>query len=159
MYPETLEELIKCQGVGEGKARKYGKPFLELITRYVEENDIFRPDDFVVRSMPNKSSDKIFIIQSIDRRMDLEDIATARDKDMNEILTAMENIVEFGTKLNLNYYIENNIDKEVVDEIYDYFKNEAESDSLEDAITALGGDYEEMEIRLVRMKFLSEVAN
>ena len=100
--------------------------------------------------MPNKSSDKIFIIQSIDRRMDLEDIATARDKDMNEILTAMENIVEFGTKLNLNYYIENNIDKEVVDEIYDYFK---------DAITALGGDYEEMEIRLVRMKFLSEVAN
>ena len=147
------------QGVGEGKARKYGKPFLELITRYVEENDIFRPDDFVVRSMPNKSSDKIFIIQSIDRRMDLEDIATARDKDMNEILTAMENIVEFGTKLNLNYYIENNIDKEVVDEIYDYFKNEAESDSLEDAITALGGDYEEMEIRLVRMKFLSEVAN
>ena len=109
--------------------------------------------------MPNKSSDKIFIIQSIDRRMDLEDIATARDKDMNEILTAMENIVEFGTKLNLNYYIENNIDKEVVDEIYDYFKNEAESDSLEDAITALGGDYEEMEIRLVRMKFLSEVAN
>lgn len=159
MYPETFEELIKCQGVGEGKARKYGKPFLELITRYVEENDIFRPDDFVVRSMPNKSSDKIFIIQSIDRRMDLEDIATARDKDMNEILTAMENIVEFGTKLNLNYYIENNIDKEVVDEIYDYFKNEAESDSLEDAITALGGDYEEMEIRLVRMKFLSEVAN
>ena len=109
--------------------------------------------------MPSKSSDKIFIIQSIDRRMDLEDIATARDKDMNEILTAMENIVEFGTKLNLNYYIENNIDKEVVDEIYDYFKNEAESDSLEDAITALGGDYEEMEIRLVRMKFLSEVAN
>ena len=91
--------------------------------------------------------------------MDLEDIATARDKDMNEIFTAMENIVEFGTKLNLNYYIENNIDKEVVDEIYDYFKNEAESDSLEDAITALGGDYEEMEIRLVRMKFLSEVAN
>ena len=150
---------IRDRGVGEGKARKYGKPFLELITRYVEENDIFRPDDFVVRSMPNKSSDKIFIIQSIDRRMDLEDIATARDKDMNEILTAMENIVEFGTKLNLNYYIENNIDKEVVDEIYDYFKNEAESDSLEDAITALGGDYEEMEIRLVRMKFLSEVAN
>lgn len=159
MYPETLDELIKCQSVGEGKARKYGKPFIELITRYVEENEISRPDDFVVRSMPNKSSDKIFIITSIDRRMDLEDIADARNMDMNELLSAMEDIVEFGTRLNLDYYIDQNIDADVVDEIYEYFKDEAESGSLEDAIQALGGDYEEMEIRLVRLKFMSEVAN
>ena len=159
MYPETLAELIKCQSVGEGKARKYGKPFIELITRYVEENEISRPDDFVVRSMPNKSSDKIFIITSIDRRMDLEDIADARNMDMNELLSAMEDIVEFGTRLNLDYYIDQNIDADVVDEIYEYFKDEAESGSLEDAIQALGGDYEEMEIRLVRLKFMSEVAN
>lgn len=159
MYPETLDELIKCQGVGEGKAKKYGKPFLELITKYVEDNDISRPDDFLVRSMPNKSSDKIFIIQSVDRRMALEDIAEARNLEMSDLLSTMEGIVESGTKLNLDYYIENNLDADVADELYEWFRTEAESDSLEDAIDALAGDYEEMEIRLLRMKFLSEVAN
>lgn len=159
MYPETFDELIKCQGVGEGKAKKYGKPFLELITRYVEDNEISRPDDFLVRSMPNKSSDKIFIIQSVDRRMALEDIAEARNMEMSDMLSAMEGIVESGTKLNLDYYIDNNLDADVADELYEWFRTEAESDSLEDAIDALAGDYEEMEIRLVRMKFLSEVAN
>lgn len=159
MYPETFDELIKCQGVGEGKAKKYGKPFLELITRYVEDNEISRPDDFLVRSMPNKSSDKIFIIQSVDRRMALEDIAEARNMEMSDLLSAMEGIVESGTKLNLDYYIDNNLDADVADELYKWFRTEAESDSLEDAIDALAGDYEEMEIRLVRMKFLSEVAN
>lgn len=159
MYPETFDELIKCQGVGEGKAKKYGKPFLELITRYVEDNEISRPDDFLVRSMPNKSSDKIFIIQSVDRRMALEDIAEARNMEMSDLLSAMEGIVESGTKLNLDYYIDNNLDADVADELYEWFRIEAESDSLEDAIDALAGDYEEMEIRLVRMKFLSEVAN
>lgn len=159
MYPETFDELIKCQGVGEGKAKKYGKPFLELITRYVEDNEISRPDDFLVRSMPNKSSDKIFIIQSVDRRMALEDIAEARNMEMSDLLSAMEGIVESGTKLNLDYYIDNNLDADVADELYGWFRTEAESDSLEDAIDALAGDYEEMEIRLVRMKFLSEVAN
>ncbi len=159
MYPETFDELIKCQGVGEGKAKKYGKPFLELITRYVEDNEISRPDDFLVRSMPNKSSDKIFIIQSVDRRMALEDIAEARNMEMSDLLSAMEGIVESGTKLNLDYYIDNNLDADVADELYEWFRTEAESDSLEDAINALAGDYEEMEIRLVRMKFLSEVAN
>ncbi len=159
MYPETFDELIKCQGVGEGKAKKYGKPFLELITRYVEDNEISRPDDFLVRSMPNKSSDKIFIIQSVDRRMALEDIAEARNMEMPDLLSAMEGIVESGTKLNLDYYIDNNLDADVADELYEWFRTEAESDSLEDAIDALAGDYEEMEIRLVRMKFLSEVAN
>lgn len=159
MYPETFDELIKCQGVGEGKAKKYGKPFLDLITRYVEDNEISRPDDFLVRSMPNKSSDKIFIIQSVDRRMALEDIAEARNMEMSDLLSAMEGIVESGTKLNLDYYIDNNLDADVADELYEWFRTEAESDSLEDAIDALAGDYEEMEIRLVRMKFLSEVAN
>lgn len=159
MYPETFDELIKCQGVGEGKAKKYGKPFLELITRYVEDNEISRPDDFLVRSMPNKSSDKIFIIQSVDRRMALEDIAEARNMEMSDLLSAMEGIVESGTKLNLDYYIDNNLDADVADELCEWFRTEAESDSLEDAIDALAGDYEEMEIRLVRMKFLSEVAN
>lgn len=159
MYPETFDELIKCQGVGEGKAKKYGKPFLELITRYVEDNEISRTDDFLVRSMPNKSSDKIFIIQSVDRRMALEDIAEARNMEMSDLLSAMEGIVESGTKLNLDYYIDNNLDADVADELYEWFRTEAESDSLEDAIDALSGDYEEMEIRLVRMKFLSEVAN
>ena len=159
MYPETFDELIKCQGVGEGKAKKYGKPFLDLITRYVEDNEISRPDDFLVRSMPNKSSDKIFIIQSVDRRMALEDIAEARNMEMSDLLSAMEGIVESGTKLNLDYYIDNNLDADVADELYEWFRTEAESDSLDDAIDALAGDYEEMEIRLVRMKFLSEVAN
>ncbi len=159
MYPKTFDELVKCQGVGEGKAKKYGKPFLELVSRYVEDNDISRPDDFVVKSMPNKSSDKIFIIQSIDRRMDLEDIADARNMDMNELLTAMENIVEAGTRLNLNYYIDANMDQDVSDAIFEWFRNEAESDSLSDAIAALEPDFEESEIRIVRMKFLSDVAN
>ena len=159
MYPETVDELKTCQSVGEGKARKYGKPFLELISRYVEENEVIRPDDFLVKSMPNKSSEKIFIIQSIDRRMDLEDIASARGMDTDELLDAIENIVESGTRLDLNYYIDQNIDPEVVDEIYDYFRNEAETDSLESALTELQGEYEELEIRLVRIKFISEVAN
>lgn len=159
MYPETVKDLIQCQGVGEGKANKYGKPFLELIGRYVEENEISRPDDFVVKSMPDKSSGKYFIIRSLDRRMDLDDIAEAAGLEMDELLTVMESIVDFGTKINLNYYIEQNFDSEVVEEIYDYFKHDAESDSLERALSDLGGDYEEMEIRLVRLKFLSEMAN
>ena len=159
MYPVTVDELKTCQGVGEGKARKYGKPFIDLISKYVEENEIIRPDDFLVKSMPNKSSEKIFIIQSIDRRMDLEDIASARGMDTDELLTAIENIVDSGTRLDLNYYIEQNIDADVVEEIYDYFRNEAETDSLETALSELQGDYEELEIRLVRIKFISEVAN
>ena len=159
MYPVTVDELKTCQGVGEGKARKYGKPFIDLIARYVEENDIIRPDDFLVKSMPNKSSEKIFIIQSIDRRMDLEDIASARGMEMDELLTSIENIVDSGTRLDLNYYIDQNIDSDVVNEIYGYFRDEAETDSLEDALNELQGDYEELEIRLVRIKFISEVAN
>ena len=109
--------------------------------------------------MPNKSSEKIFIIQSIDRRMDLEDIASARGMEMDELLTSIENMVDSGTRLDLNYYIDQNIDSDVVNEIYGYFRDEAETDSLEDALNELQGDYEELEIRLVRIKFISEVAN
>ena len=159
MYPLTADELKNCQGVGEGKARKYGQEFMDLIRKYVEENDIARPDDFVVKSIASKSQSKVAIIQCIDRRMDLEDIASSRGLDMDELMGEIEDIVEFGTRLNLDYYIKANLDEEVVGEIYDYFRNEAQSDSLEEAIRGLGPDYEEMEIRLVRLKFLSEVAN
>lgn len=159
LYPITYEELHNCQGVGEGKARKYGKEFLDLIRRYVDENDITRPEDFVVKSAPTKSADKIFIIQSIDRRMSLEDIAEAKGLELDDLVGEIEGIVSFGTKLDLNYYISQAIDDDVVDDIYAYFKNEATSDSVEEAVKVLGSDYEEMEIRLVRIKFLCEIAS
>ena len=160
VYPLTLKELSeKCQGVGEGKAHKFGKPFIDLIAKYVEENEIERPDDFVVRSVAPKSGNKVYIIQSIDRKMDLEDIAAARGLDMRELLTEIEAIVATGTRININYYIEEELDPDVVEEIFAWFKQEATSDSLPDAIAALEDEYEELEIRLVRIKFLCEVAN
>ena len=159
MYPVTIDDLKNCQGVGEGKARKFGKEFVELIARYVEENDISRPDDFVMKSIVNKSVNKVFIIQNIDRKLPLEDIADARGMDMEELLSEIEAIVYSGTKLNLNYYIEQTLDEDVVEEIYEYFHDEAESDSLAAAMEDLGNDYDEMEVRLVRLKFLCEVAN
>ena len=159
LYPLTLEELKKCQGVGEGKAQKFGKPFIELIGKYVEENEIERPDDFVVKSVGSESNYKVYIIQSIDRKMDLEDIASAKGLDMDGLLTEIERIVSTGLKVNLNYYIEQELDPEVVSEIYTWFKEEAASDSLPDALAALQPDYEELEIRLVRIKFLCEVVN
>ena len=159
MYPITLEELKNCQGVGEGKARKFGKEFIELIAKYVEENEIERPDDFVMKSMVNKSVNKVYIIQNIDRKIPLDDIADSKGMDMEELLDEIEAIVASGMKLNLNYYIEQTIDDDVVDEIFDYFRNEAESDSLEAAMEDLRNDYDEPEVRLVRLKFLCEVAN
>ena len=160
VYPLTLKELSeKCQGVGEGKARKFGQPFIDLIAKYVEENEIERPDDFVVRSVPSKSGNKVYIIQSIDRKMDLEDIARAKDLDMDQLLTEIEAIVATGTKVNLSYYIADTLDPEVVQEIYDWFKEEATSDSLAEAREVLSADYEDEEIRLVRIKFLCEIAN
>ena len=159
LYPITYDELKNCQGVGEGKARKFGAEFIALIKKYVEENDITRPDDFVVKSAPNRSANKIFIIQSIDRRMDLEDIASAKGLDLEELVSEIEGIVSTGTKLNLDYYIEEHYDEEDVEDIYDYFRSEAESDSVEDAISALGGDFEELEIRLIRIKFLCDIAS
>ena len=158
LYPVTFEELKNCQGVGEGKARKFGEEFIKLIKKYVEENEIERPDDFVVKSTPNKSAAKVAIIQSIDRRMDLEDIAEAREMDMDELLSEIEAIVSSGTKLNLDYYIENNLDDDIVEEIYRYFKEDATSDDVQAAMDALGPDYYENEVRLVRLKFLCEIA-
>ena len=159
LYPITFNELHGCQGVGEGKARKYGKEFIELIKAYVEENDITRPAEFVVKSAPTRSADKIFIIQSVDRKLSLEDIADARGMEMEKLIDDLEGIVSTGTKLDLNYYIRQVIDDDIVEEIFDYFKNEASSDSLEEARAALEPDYDEMEIRLVRLKFLCEVAS
>jgi len=160
VYPLTLKELSeKCQGVGEGKAQKFGQPFVDLIARYVEENEIERPDDFIVRSVAPKSGNKVYIIQSIDRKLDLEDIARAKGLDMDALLTEIEGIVATGTRVNLNYYIEENLDPEVVQELYDWFRDEAASDSLQEAREALSADYEDLEIRLVRIKFLCEVAN
>lgn len=157
-YPISFDELKNCQGVGEGKAKKFGEEFIKLIRKYVEENDIIRPDDFILKSPPNKSANKVFIIQSIDRRMSLEDIADAKGLEMEELLGEIEAIVSSGMKLNLDYYIEENLDEEIVEEIYDYFRNEATSDDVQQAMDALGPDYYENEIRLVRLKFLCENA-
>ena len=160
VYPLTLKELSeKCQGVGEGKAKKFGQPFVDLIAKYVEENEIDRPDDFVVKSVASKSGNKVYIIQSIDRKLSLDDIAASKGLTMDELLTEIEGIVATGTKVNLNYYIEEELDPEVVNEIYDWFKEEASSDSLQEARDALSEDYEDLEIRLVRIKFLCEVVN
>ena len=159
MYPITVDELKNCQGVGEGKAKKFGKEFLELIAKYVEENEIERPDDFVMKSAVTKSVNKVYIIQSVDRKFPLEDIADAKGLEMSELLSEIETIVYSGTKLNIDYYLEQTIDDDVIEDIYAYFHDEAESDSLEDAMAELGSDYDEEEVRLVRIKFLSEVAN
>ena len=159
MYPMTYDELKNCQGVGEGKARKFGKEFIKLISSYVEENEIIRPDDFVMKTVAGKSVNKVFIIQSVDRKMPLEDIANSKGMTMEELLDEIETIVFSGTKLNLDYYIEQTLDEDIVDEIYDYFHEEAESDSLATAMEDLGSDFDEFEVRLVRIKFLCEVAN
>ena len=158
-YPVTMEELQNITGVGAGKARKFGKPFIDLIKRYVEEKEIIRPQDMVVKSVVNKSGNKVFIIQSIDRQMDFEDIARARDMDFDELLTEIEAIVHSGTKLNISYYINQAIDEDKAEDIFLYFKEDAQSDSLEEAMQELGGDYTEEEIRLVRIQFMSEMGN
>ncbi len=159
LYPVTLEELVHCQGVGEGKARKYGKGFVELIEKYVEENEIIRPQDMVVKSVINKSLNKVYIIQSIDRKMDFEDIAEAKGLSMDELIEEIEVIVNSGTKLDIDYYLEQTIDDDKLEDIFDYFRYEAQSESLSEAVKELGSDYSEEEVRLVRIKFLVEVAN
>lgn len=159
MYPTTIDELKNCQGVGEGKARKFGGEFIKLIARYVEENDILRPDDFIVKSAVNKSANKVYIIQCVDRKLSLDDIADAKGMDMNQLISEIEVIVYSGTKLNIDYYIEELLDDDEIEEIYEYFKEEAESDSIESAMEYFDGDYDEEHIRLVRIKFLCEVAN
>ena len=158
-YPITIEEMQNISGVGVGKARKFGEEFIRLIRTYVEEKEIVRPQDMIVKSVGNKSCNKIFIIQAIDRKMDFEDIARAKDLDFDELLTEIEGIVNSGTKLDISYYIEQVIDEDKSNDIYLYFKEDAQSDSLDEAIEELGGDYTEEEIRLVRIKFMCEQGN
>jgi ATP-dependent DNA helicase RecQ len=158
-YPINLEELQKIQGVGLGKARRYGKEFVELIKKYVEENDIERPEDFVVRSVPNKSKMKVFIIQSIDRKLSFDDIANSKGVEVKDVIAEVEAIVNSGTKLNIDYYVDEVLDEEHQEEVFDYFK-EAENDSIEKALEVLGEDeYSEDDIRLMRIKFLSDLGN
>ena len=159
IYPITLDELRNCQGVGEGKAKKFGKEFVKLIAKYVEENEIIRPDDFVVKTTASKSDKKVKIISQIDRRLPFEDIALSLDLSMDELMDEVETIVSSGTKLNLNYYINQKVDMDVIEELMDYFRYDAASDSVEDALNELGNDYSDQEIRLVRLKFLCEVAS
>ena len=158
-YPVTIEELQNITGVGAGKAKKFGEEFVRLIKAYVEEKEIIRPQDMVVKSVGNKSGSKIFIIQSIDRKMDFEDIARAKDLEFDELLTEIEGIVNSGTKLDISYYISQFMDDDKAEDIYLYFKEDAESDSLDAAIEELGADYTEEEIRLVRIKFMCEQGN
>jgi ATP-dependent DNA helicase RecQ len=158
-YPIKEEELLQITGVGAGKAKKYGKPFLDFIKQYVEENEIIRPNDMVVKSVVNKSGLKVYIIQSIDRKISIEDIAVAKGITIDELLNEMESIVSSGTKIDINYYINEFTDLDHQEEIYEYFKT-AESDSVKDALIHLGeNEYSEEEIRLMRIKFISELGN
>jgi ATP-dependent DNA helicase RecQ len=158
-YPITIDELQNISGVGAGKAQRYGQEFVEIIQKYVEEKEIIRPLDMVVKSVVNKSGIKVYIIQSIDMKRPLEDIAEAKGLEMGELISEVEAIVNSGTRINLDYYVNNTIDEERQHDIYAYFREEAESDSLADAIKELGNEFEEDEIRLMRIKFLSEMGN
>lgn len=158
VYPVTIEELQNIQGVGAGKARRYGKDFVELIKKHCEENEIERPEELRVRTVAKKSMLKVKIIQSIDRKVALDDIANAQGIDFDELLDEVEAIVYSGTKLNIDYFLEEVMDEDHVDDIYDYFM-ESDTDNLDDAMEELGDDYSEDEVRLVRIKFLSEMAN
>jgi len=158
-YPITMDELKNIVGVGTGKAQKYGQPFIDLIKKYVEENEIERPQDLVIKSVVNKSSLKVYIIQSIDRRIPLDDICKAKGIDFNELLDELESIVYSGTKINIGYAVSQIVEEEKLEEIFDYFKT-AETDDLETAIKELDApDITEEEIRLVRLKFISELGN
>ena len=158
MYPVTLQELQNIQGVGAGKAKRYGQPFCDVIKAHCEENEIERPEEMRVRTVAKKSMLKVKIIQSIDRQVALDDIANAQGLDFDELLTEVEAIVYSGTRLNIDYFLEEVMDDDHVDDIYDYFR-ESETDNLDAAQDELGPDYSEDEIRLVRIKFLSEMAN
>ena len=157
-YPVTLEELQNIPGVGSGKAKRYGTEFVALIKKYVEENEIERPEDMRVRTVANKSKLKVYIVQSIDRKVALDDIASSKGLEFSELLDEIESIVYSGTRINIDYFILDAIDEDRVDDIYQYFK-ESTTDGMKEAIDELGSDYTEDEIRLVRIKFLSEMAN
>ena len=157
-YPITMDELATIPGVGQGKAKRYGAEFLKVIKTHVEENEIERPEDLRVRSVANKSKLKISIIQAIDRKIALDELAESKGLEFDELLDQIETIVYSGTKININYFVDEVIDEDKQYDIYDYFK-ESESDDLESAIEELGNECTEEEIRLVRIKFLSELAN
>ena len=157
-YPITVDEIAKVYGVGEGKAKKYGKEFAEFIAKYVEDNDIVRTQDMVLKTVANKSSHKVFIIQNTDKKIDLEDIAKAKHLSMDDLLSEMESIVYQGTKLNIDYYIEENFDEDMVDDFMDFMK-ESESDSMKVLLAEFGDDLTDEEVRMLRIKFISDVAN
>ena len=157
-YPITIDELAKVHGVGEGKAKKYGKDFVALIAKYVEENDVMRPDDLIVKSTGVNSGLKLYIIQNTDRKLPLEDIARSKGLEMNELIKEMEAIVFSGTKLNIDYAVDDLLDEDQQEEIHDYFM-EAETDKIQDALDEFDGDYDDEELRLMRIKFTSEIAN
>jgi len=157
-YPITIQELYNIHGVGEGKAKKYGSEFVALISRYVDDNDIIRPDDLVVKSTGVNSANKLYIIQNIDRKLSLNDIASAKGLSMDALIKEMEQIVYSGTKLNIKYWVDDILDDDQQEEIHDYFM-ESESDKIEDALKEFDGDYDIDELRLMRIKFISEVAN
>lgn len=158
VYPISEQELLNIQGVGLGKAKRYGQPFCDLIRKYCEENGIVRPEEFRVRTVAKKSMQKVKIIQGIDRKLSLEDIAHAEGLDFDELIDKLDDIVDSGTKLNIDYYLDDIYDEEQVEDIYDYFM-ESETDDIEKAMDELDEDYTEEEIRLVRIKFISEMAN
>tara|TARA_R110000823_G_scaffold288701_3_gene407047 strand:- start:4000 stop:6192 length:2193 start_codon:yes stop_codon:yes gene_type:complete len=157
-YPITMDELSNVHGVGESKAKKFGKSFIALIERYVEENDILRPDDFVVKSTGTNSALKLYIIQNVDKKLPLDTIANGKGLDMNEFIKEMEAIVYSGTKLNIDYWLEDILDEDQQEEVHEYFL-EAESDKIDEAMEEFDGDYDEEELRLYRIKFISDVAN
>ena len=157
-YPISIEELQNVPGVGAGKAKRYGEEFVKIIKRHVEENEIERPEDLRVRIMPNKSKLKISIIQAIDRKIALDELAESKGLEFDELLNEVEAIVYSGTKINIDYFLDEVMDPDHQLDIFEYFKG-SESDNLEDAINELGNDYTEEEIRLIRIKFLSELAN
>ncbi|WP_047419737.1 DNA helicase RecQ [Cellulophaga sp. Hel_I_12] len=157
-YPITIDELVNIHGVGDGKAKKYGKPFIAFIKNYVEENDIIRPDDLIVKSTGANSALKLYVIQNVDRKLPLDDIASAKGLAIPELIKEMEQIVYSGTKLNISYWIDDILDEDQQEELHDYFL-EAETDGIDAAIDEFEGDYEDEELRLFRIKFISEVAN
>ena len=157
-YPVSFQELNQINGVGEGKARRYGAKFIDLIQKYVEENQITRPDDLIIKSTGANSALKLYLIQNIDRKLSLDDIASAKGMDMPQLIAEMETIVFSGTKLNIDYWINDIFDEDQIEELRDYFM-EADSDDLNLALDEFDGDYEDEELRLFRLKFISEVGN
>ena len=157
-YPINIEELSNVHGVGEGKAKKYGKPFVDLIAKYVEENEIIRPDDLVVKSTGVNSALKLYIIQNTDKKIPLDDIARSKGLTMDDFIKVMEQIVYSGTKMNIGYYLDDILDEDQQEEIFDYFMD-SKNDKIQNALDEFNGEFDEEELRLMRIKFISEVAN